>query len=54
MNKKMNNGCLCLRRAVATKAPLRVQFLLTFLGGIGGRARSFGFTNKKEGGGRGL
>ena len=29
------------RRAVETKAPQRVQFLLTFLGG---RARSFGFT----------
>ena len=29
--------------AIATKAPLRVQFLLTFLGRGGGRARSFSF-----------
>ena len=32
------------RHTVATKALLRVQFLLTFFGGRGGRARSFGFT----------
>ena len=39
-----------IRRAVATKAPLRVQFLLTFFGG-GGEALAL--LSKKEGG-RGL
>ena len=41
-----------IRRAVATKAPLRVQFLLTFLGG-GGEQKASALLSKK-GGGRGL
>ena len=44
MTFSFHRGLPVVRHAIATKAPLRVQFLLTFLGGGGGRARSFGFT----------
>ena len=38
-----------IRRAVKTKAPLRVQFLLTFLGGGGKEQEVSALLSKKEG-----
>ena len=37
--RKMAQQQAQVRRAVATKAPLRVQFLLTFFGGGGGKSK---------------
>ena len=42
-----------VRHAVVTKAPLRVQFLLTYLGGRGEEQEALALLSKK-GGGRGL
>ena len=39
-----------IRRVVKTKAPLRVQFLLTFLGGRGEEQEALALLGKKGGG----
>ena len=45
---------MVIRHTVVTKAPLRVQFLLTFGGGGGEKQEASALLSKKMGGGRGL
>ena len=53
--KRENNLFIVdFRRTVVTKAPLRVQFLLTFGGKVGEEQEALALLSKKRRGGRGL